>query len=158
MSIAPPASDSVTNRRELEFSNQILKTKQDGTDRRAERQETADHLGARGNGFRRSHHFRASRFVYPVDMRGAADSFAGADLAAMASSQFRQSPDIRSDSCRRTEVGKFFVGGRWDRNRMISKQGIGGCRRWVCGRELLINFDNLHVAAGSRAICTIKLA
>ena len=37
MSIAPPASDSVTNRRELEFSNQILKTKQDGTDRRAER-------------------------------------------------------------------------------------------------------------------------
>src|ERR1700751_1612728 len=41
MSIAPPASDSVTNRRELEFSNQILKTKQDGTDRRAERQETA---------------------------------------------------------------------------------------------------------------------
>jgi hypothetical protein len=35
MSIAPPASDSVTNRRELEFSNQILKTKQDGTDRRA---------------------------------------------------------------------------------------------------------------------------
>jgi hypothetical protein len=34
MSIAPPASDSVTNRRELEFSNQILKTKQDGTDRR----------------------------------------------------------------------------------------------------------------------------
>jgi hypothetical protein len=42
MSIAPPASDSVTNRRELEFSNQILKTKQDGTDRRAERQETAD--------------------------------------------------------------------------------------------------------------------
>ena len=39
--IAPPASDSVTNRRELEFSNQILKIKQDGTDRRAERQETA---------------------------------------------------------------------------------------------------------------------
>src|SRR6476660_2793951 len=38
MSIAPPASASVTNRRELEFSNQILKTKQDGTDRRAERQ------------------------------------------------------------------------------------------------------------------------
>jgi hypothetical protein len=36
MSIAPPASDSVTNRRELEFSNQILKTKQDGTDRRAD--------------------------------------------------------------------------------------------------------------------------
>src|SRR4029077_20570950 len=35
--IAPPASASVTNRRELEFSNQILKTKQDGTDRRAER-------------------------------------------------------------------------------------------------------------------------
>jgi hypothetical protein len=30
MSIAPPASDSVTNRRELEFSNQILKTNRMG--------------------------------------------------------------------------------------------------------------------------------
>src|SRR6476660_42220 len=51
MSIAPPASDSVTNRRELEFSNQILKTKQDGTDRRAERPSPASsHLqrSARG--------------------------------------------------------------------------------------------------------------
>ena len=37
--IAPPASASVTNRRELEFSNQIFRTKQDGMDRRAERQE-----------------------------------------------------------------------------------------------------------------------
>ena len=45
MSIAPPASDSVTNRRELEFSNQILKTKQDGTDRRAERQCTSKAAG-----------------------------------------------------------------------------------------------------------------